>query len=148
MSLMGHEPPHATGGANGGSGVQLRSSDTPADSHSGRACDDAIAMVDLGTRGCGARDPSRDRLARPFDHLDEGCCGDLSRIASAYALLTPDGLPDWPGFHMRSRIAECTCSRRFQRTDCQNRRENSGNLLTTQRHEACREKHADARSGS
>src|SRR5437899_3102681 len=29
---------------------------------------------------------------------------DISRIASAYALLTPEGLPDWPGFHMRGLI--------------------------------------------
>jgi hypothetical protein len=30
---------------------------------------------------------------------------DISCIASRYARLTPAGLPDWPGFHMRVRIA-------------------------------------------
>src|SRR5260370_22572979 len=52
---------------------------------------------------------------------------DISRIASAYALLTPAGLPDWPGFHMRARIAGCSPGCGLK--DCQNKRENAGNLL-------------------
>src|SRR6266404_8753431 len=52
---------------------------------------------------------------------------DISRIASAYALLTPAGLPDWPGFHMRARIAGCSPGCGLM--DCQNKRENAGNLL-------------------
>src|SRR5260370_42065180 len=51
----------------------------------------------------------------------------ISRIASAYALLTPAGLPDWPGFHMRARIAGCSPGCGLM--DCQNKRENAGNLL-------------------
>src|SRR5712675_183488 len=52
---------------------------------------------------------------------------DISRIASAYALLTPAGLPDWPGFHMRARIAGCSPGCGLM--DCQNKRENAGNRL-------------------
>jgi hypothetical protein len=52
---------------------------------------------------------------------------EISRIASAYALLTPAGLPDWPGFHMRARIAGCSPGCGLM--DCQNMRENSGNRL-------------------
>ena len=56
---------------------------------------------------------------------------DISRIASAYALLTPAGLPDWPGLHMPARIAGCSPGCNF--TDRQNSRENSGNLLLVKR---------------
>src|ERR1700720_3951494 len=52
---------------------------------------------------------------------------DISRIASAYALLTPAGLPDWPGFHMRARIAGRSPG--WGVRDCQNKRENAGNRL-------------------
>jgi hypothetical protein len=47
---------------------------------------------------------------------------EISRIASAYALLTPAGLPDSPGFHMRARIAGCSPGCGLM--DCQNKREN------------------------
>jgi hypothetical protein len=52
---------------------------------------------------------------------------DISRIASAYALLTPEGLPDSPGFHMRARIAGCSPGCGLM--DSQNMRENMENLL-------------------
>ena len=39
---------------------------------------------------------------------DTWVCVDPSPIASRYAAPTPAGLPDWPGFHTRSRMSGCS----------------------------------------
>src|SRR6266446_9861578 len=76
--------------------------------------DALLSPLAPSTRALGTKDSSLARI-------------DISRTASAYALLTPAGLPDSPGFHMRARIAGSSPGCGLM--DCQNKRENAGNLL-------------------